>query len=186
MPQPCCSMARIAWKCMSEVSGWISTKFQTHVLVTFRVHWTLMQMKIQNQKEAPLSIYQWSSLVCTLKPNICPELLTMPPLSSKGKSCGIKCWSPLLTDSRHTPSPKHNSGYLDLQVSVAPTIYYVCMYITDKHAALQTWNLSKDLQGRRFQGKKFTQKTRNFRHLLNRDKKCVNALNWDKTSKKCP
>ena len=136
MPQPCCSMARIAWKCMSEASGWISTKFQTHVLVTFRVHWTLMQMKIQNQKEAPLSIYQWSSLVCTLKPNICPELLTMPPLSSKGKSCGIKCWSPLLTDSRHTPSPIHNSGYSDLQVSLAPTIYYVCMYITDMHAAL--------------------------------------------------
>ena len=48
----------------------------------------------------------------------------------------------------------------------------------------QTWNLSKDLQDRRFQGKKYTQKTRNFRHLLNRDKKCVNALNWDKTSKK--
>ena len=36
-----------------------------------------------------------------------------------------------------------------------------------------------------FRVKKFTQKTRNFRHLLNRDKKCVNALNWDKTSKKC-
>ena len=48
----------------------------------------------------------------------------------------------------------------------------------------QTWNLSKNLQDRRFQGKKFTQKTRNFRHLLNCDKKCVNALNWDKTSKK--
>ena len=49
----------------------------------------------------------------------------------------------------------------------------------------QTWNLSKNLHNRRFQGKKFTQKTHNFRHLLNRDKKCVNALNWDKTSKKC-
>ena len=49
----------------------------------------------------------------------------------------------------------------------------------------QTWNLSKNLQDQRFQGKKFTQKTRNFRHLLNRNKKCVNALNWDKTSKKC-
>ena len=49
---------------------------------------------------------------------------------------------------------------------------------------VQTWNLSKNLQDRRFQGKKFTQKTRNFRHLLNCDKKCVNALNWDKTSKK--
>ena len=48
----------------------------------------------------------------------------------------------------------------------------------------QTWNLSKNLHNRRFQGKKFTQKMRNFRHLLNRDKKCVNALNWDKTSKK--
>ena len=48
----------------------------------------------------------------------------------------------------------------------------------------QTCNLSKDLQDQRFQGKKFTPKTRNFRHLLNRDKKCVNALNWDKTSKK--
>ena len=43
----------------------------------------------------------------------------------------------------------------------------------------------KKLHDRRFQGKKFTQKTRNFRHLLNRDKKCINALNWDKTSKKC-
>ena len=49
----------------------------------------------------------------------------------------------------------------------------------------QTWDLSKNLHDRRFQGKKITQKTRNFRHLLNRDKKCVNALNWDKTSKKC-
>ena len=49
----------------------------------------------------------------------------------------------------------------------------------------QTWNLSKNLHDWKFQGKKFTQKTRNFRHLLNRDKKCVNALNWDKTSKKC-
>ena len=49
----------------------------------------------------------------------------------------------------------------------------------------QTWDLSKNLHDQRFQGKKFTQKTRNFRHLLNRDKKCVNALNWDKTSKKC-
>ena len=48
----------------------------------------------------------------------------------------------------------------------------------------QTWNLSKNLQDRRFQGKKFTQNTRNFRHLLNCNKKCVNALNWDKTSKK--
>ena len=43
------------------------------------------------------------------------------------------------------------------------------------HGFNQTWNLSKDLQDRRFQGKKFTQKTHNFRHLLNRDKKCVNA-----------
>ena len=51
--------------------------------------------------------------------------------------------------------------------------------------ATQTWDLSKNLHDRRFQGKKFTQKARNFRHLLNRDKKCVNALNWDKTSKKC-
>ena len=34
-----------------------------------------------------------------------------------------------------------------------------------------------------FRVKNFTQKTHNFRHLLNRDKKCVNALNWDKTSK---
>ena len=51
--------------------------------------------------------------------------------------------------------------------------------------AMQTWNLSKKLYDWKFQGKKFTQKTRNFRHLLNRDKKCVNALNWDKTSKKC-
>ena len=42
----------------------------------------------------------------------------------------------------------------------------------------------KNLHDRRFQGKEFTQKKRNFRHLLNRDKKCVNALNWDKTSKK--
>ena len=49
----------------------------------------------------------------------------------------------------------------------------------------QTWDLSKNLHDRRFQGKKFTQKTRNFWHLLNRDKKRVNALNWDKTSKKC-
>ena len=49
----------------------------------------------------------------------------------------------------------------------------------------QTWDMSKNLHDRRFQGKKFTQKTRNFWHLLNRDKKCVNALNWDKTSKKC-
>ena len=49
----------------------------------------------------------------------------------------------------------------------------------------QTWNLSKNLQDRRFRGKKFTQKTRNFRHLLNRDKKCIIALNWDKTGKKC-
>ena len=49
----------------------------------------------------------------------------------------------------------------------------------------QTWDLSKNLHNRRFQGKKFTQKMRNFRHLLNRNKKCVNALNWDKTSKKC-
>ena len=49
---------------------------------------------------------------------------------------------------------------------------------------VQTWNLSKNLQDRRFQGKEFTQKTRNFRDLLNRDKKCVNALNWDKTGKK--
>ena len=49
----------------------------------------------------------------------------------------------------------------------------------------QTWDLSKNLHDRRFQGKKITQKTRNFRHLLNHDKKCVNALNWDKTSKKC-
>ena len=50
---------------------------------------------------------------------------------------------------------------------------------------IQTWNLSKNLHDWKFQGKKFTQKTRNFRHLFNRDKKCVNALNWDKTSKKC-
>ena len=49
---------------------------------------------------------------------------------------------------------------------------------------MQTWDLSKNLHDWRFQGKKFTQKTRNFRHLSNRDKKCVNALNWDKTSKK--
>ena len=42
----------------------------------------------------------------------------------------------------------------------------------------------KKLHDRRFQGKKFTQKAHNFRHLLNRDKKCINALNWDKTSKK--
>ena len=49
----------------------------------------------------------------------------------------------------------------------------------------QTWYLSKKLHNRRFQGKKFTQKTHNFGHLLNCDKKCVNALNWDKTSKKC-
>ena len=34
------------------------------------------------------------------------------------------------------------------------------------HGFNQTWNLSKDLQDRRFQSKKFTQKTRNFRHLL--------------------
>ena len=50
---------------------------------------------------------------------------------------------------------------------------------------VQTWDLSKNLHDRRFQGKNFTQKTRNFGHLLNHDKKCVNALNWDKTSKKC-
>ena len=49
----------------------------------------------------------------------------------------------------------------------------------------QTWDLSKNLHDRRFQGKKFTQKTCNFRHLLNHDKKCVNALNLDNTSKKC-
>ena len=35
----------------------------------------------------------------------------------------------------------------------------------------------KKLHDRRFHSKKFTQKTRNFQHLLNRDKKCVNALN---------
>ena len=55
---------------------------------------------------------------------------------------------------------------------------------TSKAVLFQTWNLSQNLHDRRFQGKKFTQKTRNFRHLLNCDKKCVNALNWDKTSKK--
>ena len=58
------------------------------------------------------------------------------------------------------------------------------LWYLESSVSMQTWNLSKDLQDRRFQGKKFTQKTRNFRHLLNRDKKCVNALNWDKTSKK--
>ena len=51
--------------------------------------------------------------------------------------------------------------------------------------SFQTWDLPKSLHDWKFQGKKFTQKTHNFRHLLNRDKKCVNALNWDKTSKKC-
>ena len=58
-------------------------------------------------------------------------------------------------------------------------------YDTQTEILYRTWDVSKNLHGRRFQGKKFTQKTRNFRHLLNRDKKCVNALNWDKTSKKC-
>ena len=57
--------------------------------------------------------------------------------------------------------------------------------LSAKYHHQQTWNLSKNLHDRRFQGKRFTQKTRDFRHLLNRDKKCVNALNWDKTSKKC-
>ena len=67
---------------------------------------------------------------------------------------------------------KQEIAYLDVQKKCS------------KPSGAQTWNLSKNLQDRRFQGKKFTQKTRNFRHLLNRDKKCVNALNWDKTSKK--
>ena len=62
---------------------------------------------------------------------------------------------------------------------------FFCSTPTWPNMYTQTWNLSKDLQDRRFQGKKFTQKTRNFRHLLNPDKKCVNALNWDYTSKKC-
>ena len=59
----------------------------------------------------------------------------------------------------------------------------ICLLLSS-NIFLQTWDLSKKLHDRRFQGKKITQKTRNFQHLLNRDKKCVNALNWDKTSKK--
>ena len=67
----------------------------------------------------------------------------------------------------------NNKGGRRLQQQAA--FFYFAVQL--KTFCCQTWNLSKDLQDRRFQGKKFTQKTRNFRHLLNLDKKCVNALN---------
>ena len=56
-------------------------------------------------------------------------------------------------------------------------IWCVCFVHEIYLQCKQTWDLSKNLHDWKFQGKKFTQKTRNFRHLLNRDKKCVNALN---------
>ena len=84
---------------------------------------------------------------------------------------GVQCWS--------IGWPSHHINYL-ANLKAALRIFKR----SEKCWQAQTWNLSKDLQDRRFQGKKFTQKMRNFRHLLNRDKKCVNALNWDKTSKK--
>ena len=117
------------------------------------------------------------------------------------KVWNTKTWNALLRTFR-------GKGLSDTLVSLAPSTMRLCWYSIIKidmfgnlplnlswffprgdgwhivKTENQTWNLSKDLQDRRFQGKKFTQKTRNFRHLLNRDKKCVNALNWDKTSKK--
>ena len=67
--------------------------------------------------------------------------------------------------------------------SIMPGIIKHYTFSLSSHSDLIFVN-KKKLHDRRFQGKKFTQKTRNFRHLLNCDIKCVNALNWDKTSKK--
>ena len=81
--------------------------------------------------------------------------------------------------------PRKSECFLDMKTQITSNLATEQAHSHKVWTFKQTWDLSKNLHDRRFQGKKFTQKTRNFWHLLNRDKKCVNALNWDKTSKKC-
>ena len=52
----------------------------------------------------------------------------------------------------------------------------------------QSYNIGQSLNRLEICQKIYTTedfRVKKFRHLLNRDKKCVNALNWDKTSKEC-